>query len=373
MRRGFGTWSARLWPAVMAGVAGACLHVAEFRAEHDLTVGNASTGDVSVAVAQGMAAVRGLSSGELWLWASAPELSIQLSTGSSGGRRWSVRMENQLSDAILTAETSTGEALAVTLAEEPYATERRWEVDLPASAEVTLRLVAPDAGEITPWRFAALADVQEKIDTVQDIYAKINERTDVRFALFSGDLTEQGTPEELTRFQKEMKTLRLPFYSTLGNHELGTRDELYHEYFGRGNRSFVFRGVQFTLIDSASATLDPLVYEWLDGWLAEGRDRLHVVTMHVPPFDPIGERNGAFANRGEAGKLVNLLASGNVDMTIYGHLHSFYAYQNAGIPAYITGGGGSIEERMDGISRHFIVVDVDPPRSVGPVAIVRVD
>ncbi|EYF05808.1 metallophosphoesterase family protein [Chondromyces apiculatus] len=364
---------ARMVPVVAALVAGACLHVAEERAEIDAAVGSASSGDVSVAVADGQAAVRGLSSGSLWLWASAPELSVRLSTGAEGGRRWSIRMENQLPDAVLTAEVAGGEAPVATVVTEPAPTERVWEVELPANAEVTLRLLAADAHSTEPWRFAALADVQEAIDEVQDIYAKMNTRDDVRFLVFSGDLTRQGTAAQLEEFQRELKSLKIPCYSTLGNHELGTSDGMYHQYFGRGNRSFVFRGVQFTMIDSASATVDPRVYGWLEGWLDQGRDRLHLVMMHVPPFDPVGTRNGAFANRGEAGKLVNLLSSGNVDMTIYGHLHSFYAYENAGIPAYITGGGGAIEERMDGVSRHFLVVDARPGEALGPVELVRVE
>ena len=94
---------------------------------------------------------------------------------------------------------------------------------------------------------------------------------------------------------------------------------------------------------------------------------------HIPPLDPAGTRNGAFASRLEANKLLSLLASGKVDTTFYGHVHSYYAYSNAGIPAYITGGGGAIPEQLDGIGRHYLTVDVDPARQLSQVAMVRVD
>jgi 3',5'-cyclic AMP phosphodiesterase CpdA len=201
----------------------------------------------------------------------------------------------------------------------------------------------------------------------------MNEDPALRFALISGDLTSQGSDEELTRFQREMKTLRFPCYATLGNHELGTRDDAFHDYFGRGNFRFTFRGVQFTMLDSASATLDPLVYEQLDRWLEEGKDKPHMVVMHIAPLDPIGTRNGAFASRAEADKLLSRLAEGRVDVTMYGHIHSFYAFENAGIPAYISGGGGAIPERLDGIARHYLTINVNEAGVMEGPSIVRID
>lgn len=350
-----------------------CLDVAEGRARRDLEVGRASQSDLRVEVEGGLAAVRRLAPGELGLWASAPALSLRLNTGASGGGAWNVRFENILSDAVLVAETQAGALIPVEIAEAPHPTERTFRLDLPSNDEITLSLAAPDRESLSPWRFAVYADVQEAIDGVQDIYTKMNDTPGIRFALISGDLTQQGTPEQLEAFQREMKTLVFPCYATLGNHELGTRDDLYHDYFGRGNYAFDYRGVRLTMLDSASATLDPLVYTWLDGWLEGGRDRLDVVTMHIVPIDPVGSRNGSFASRAEADKLLLQLARGDVDLTFYGHIHSYYAFENAGIPAHITGGGGAIPERMDGIGRHFLTVDVVPPSKIEQVAIVRVD
>ena len=130
--------------------------------------------------------------------------------------------------------------------------------------------------------------------------------------------------------------------------------------------------MRFTLLDSASATLDPIVYEWLSSWLEAGQTEPHVVAMHVPHLDPVGVRNGAFANRAEAAKLLERLARGQVDMTIYGHIHSYYRFENAGIEAHISGGGGAIPESFDGIDRHFLVVAVDD-RGRLSTRIVRVD
>ncbi|WP_437599859.1 hypothetical protein WMF28_44240 [Sorangium sp. So ce590] len=46
---------------------------------------------------------------------------------------------------------------------------------------------------------------------------------------------------------------------------------------------------------------------------------------------------------------------------------------NAGIPAYISGGGGSRPERFDQLGRHFLVVDADPAAQTLGVWVVRED
>jgi 3',5'-cyclic AMP phosphodiesterase CpdA len=201
----------------------------------------------------------------------------------------------------------------------------------------------------------------------------MNEEPDLDFLLGAGDLTQQGTVEQLVRYQKELRELDIPYYTTLGNHELGTTPPPYQDYFGRASFHFVHRGVRFSMLDSGSATLDPTVDGWLDVWLAAGRDHVHVVAMHIPPLDPVGVRNGAFGSRSEAAALLARLAQAHVDLTLYGHIHSYYAFDNAGIPAFISGGGGALPERFDDIGRHFVVIDVDARRGVVGSRIVRVD
>jgi 3',5'-cyclic-AMP phosphodiesterase len=72
-------------------------------------------------------------------------------------------------------------------------------------------------------------------------------------------------------------------------------------------------------------------------------------------------------------KLLGRMARGSVDLTLYGHIHTYLSFENAGIEAHISGGGGAIPERFDGIGRHFLVVDVDPQRGVTDRYIVDID
>ena len=357
--------------AALAASSG-CLNVADDRAEMDREIGQASTDQLSVEVDGGLATIQNLSDGTVSLWAQAPTLEMQLETGDTR-QVWEIRLENALADATLMASAPDGSTPSVQTVSTEVPTEKVWRVELEPQTRYVLRVAPPDADDTGRWHFAVFADVQDHIDEVQDIYGRMKLDDELRFCLISGDLTERGSPGELERFQEEMKTLGFPCYATLGNHELGTSEHAFRDFFGRGNFSFEFRGVRFTLLDSASATVAPAVYGWLDQWLDAGSDKLHAVMMHIPPLDPAGHRNGAFASRAEANKLLHLMADHGVDLGVYGHVHSYYAYSNAGIPSFISGGGGAIPERFDGVGRHYLKVGVRPQTQEVETTLVRID
>ncbi len=349
-----------------AAVAAACLKPADERAERDAEVGRAARAGLAVHVRGGLAAVRGLEEERVHLWEGAPAIEIELEVDEP--RSVELFVENCMPGAVL--EVTEGLATVEPIARE-LPTECEFRLEL-RTEQVAFSLAPPGADELSPFHFGVLSDVQEAIDRVQDVYSRINQETDLSFLLGAGDLTERGSREELERFQAELKGLRIPYYTTLGNHELGVSPSLYQEYFGRGSASFTFRGARFTLLDSASATIDSRVGDWLNDWLERGRGAVHVVAMHIPPLDPTGVRNGAFASRNEAAELLGRLAGGGVDLTLYGHVHSYYRFNNAGIDAHISGGGGAIPEKFDGIGRHFLNVAI-APSGVQGVKVVRVD
>ena len=356
---------------VLLALAG-CVRPSEGRALKDFETGRAEGGGLVVEVEEGLAAVRGLESGALTLWGNAPVLHVRATAAADAPSGWTVVVRNAMPDAVLMAEVD-GELLGVEQEPSPVLTVKRWHVQLRPGRQALLTVGPRDWETPRPFRFVALADVQEALPRVGDIYARINEDPEARFIFFSGDLTETGSREQLEEFQQRLEDSRIPLFATLGNHETYTADEPYHQLFGRGSQHFTFQGVHFTQLDTGNATVDPVVEEQLDGWLEQGREAVHVVGMHIPPLDPIGLRNGSFSSRNEAAALVGKLARAGVDLTLYGHVHSFYAFSNAGIPAYISGGGGAIPETFDGLGRHYLTVDVDPSEGVRDVAVVRVD
>ncbi|MGM0557825.1 MAG: metallophosphoesterase family protein [Myxococcota bacterium] len=356
--------------AICITAASCALRPAQTRAELDEQVGKTEVAATSWEVRDGLAQFVDEQPGELTLWAQAPMWSLEADPADASTTTWRLRLNNVMPDGEL--DVVDGDA-TVARVDQPHPTRQVWDVTLDADGPARFEFAPPDALTAEKWRFAALSDVQEAIGTVGEIFARINADERIRFVVSSGDITDIGSAEELSRFQDELRALDVPFYTTTGNHEEGSPDDVWPKLFGRTNFHFDFKGTHFSFVDSGSGTVDPLVYDWLDGWLAHARDDVHVFIAHIAPIDPVGVRNGSFRSRHEAAKLQQMLAEGRVDLSLHGHVHSYYLFERAGVPSYISGGGGAIPERFDGIDRHFLVVDVAPSSGVDSVGVVRVD
>lgn len=336
--------------------ASACLEPAHDRALRDELVGRAESEGTLVSVEGGLAAVRELDEDHVLLWQSAPGIDFEVERPAAG--ELALVVHNTMPGAVL--EQRDGVPTRITEAPREHPTRAEFGVAFESPGRARFRLRTPADGVREPFRIALMSDVQEAIDRVSDLYRRINDEPDVEFLLGAGDLTQRGTRRELERFERELLTLQVPYYTTLGNHELGVTPPPYQEMYGRASFSFEYRGARFTLLDSASATIDSFVLTRLDEWLEQGRDQFHVVAMHIPPIDPVGVRQGSFASRNEANALLARLLGGGVDLTLYGHLHSYFRFENGGIAARVSGGGGAIPERFDRIGRHFLSIDIDP-------------
>ena len=120
-----------------------------------------------------------------------------------------------------------------------------------------------------PFRFVAFGDIQTGLPTVDDVFAEIATVTPPpRFVVFMGDLTERAEEDEYELADDQLTTLSIPFYATLGNHELWADPARYRARYGRASYQFTYRDVAFTFVDSGDAGLAPAVEDELDGWLA---------------------------------------------------------------------------------------------------------
>lgn len=365
------------WIACAACAAGACVRPGEQRALDDLGVGAASITDAEVQIAGGLAAVRALEDHRLELWAQAPALDIRIALLDTAAGAWTITVRNALPDAVLTAG-------AATYAREPgeRPTVATFRVPLGAGTH-ELRVAPPGADQPAPFRIAAMADIQTALPVVDQVFAAINAVPDLRFVVGMGDLTDRAQLEEYELYERQLEGLAIPFYTTIGNHELWADHMRFLDRFGRASFHFQFQGVAFTFADSGDAGIDPLVEEWIEGWLAGARDLPHVFLTHMPPVDPHGMRYGSFRSTRDGRRLLSRLVEGGVDLTLYGHIHTYVEYENAGIPAFISGGGGADPMRFDGIDRHFLEIELAPPPAplaplsaaggVGGVTVHRVD
>ena len=365
----------RLGALLMSALMVSCLEVAEERAQAEERVGSARYQGLSLRVDGGDASIRALkqSAGVLSvdLWAQTPQqgLTLRVEQGAEAPpiERVELTWHNVMPKSQLVAESLdlSQEERASLDAQMSYDEQvpTRLIVKLPFKGQaLRLQLVPPQPPEGEPWRFGLFADVQERIDGLEELLSPLGQEP-LEFCLISGDLTSQGRPDELELFQRGMER-RLPFpcYATLGNHELGTAGPPFHHYFGRGSYSFSYGGARFSLLDDASATLAPQTLKRLQAWLREAREPLHIVATHLPILDVDGTRSGAFASRLEAAELLSALAKGGVDLLLYGHVHTYRSFRQAGMAAVISGGGGSIPMRFDGVGRHYVIFELDASR-----------
>ncbi len=338
-------------PLVAVLLAG-CVRPADERSALDLEVGSASVGALHVEVLDGQAAIQSITAESITMWAQAPVLEIGVQSAAARS------LELELFNCMPAAEMRVrGQTLSPS--RQPRPTHCIFEIELPAGLS-DIQIAPPDWQDEEAFLFADMGDIQTAMNRVDDVFAAISAEPNLRFVMSTGDVVETGEFEEYEQFLEKIVHLDIPFFSTVGNHEL-TRDATrWHNLFGRFSVHFRFKGVDFSYVDSGNASLDPTLHAALQEWLEAGRERVHIFGTHYPIFDPVGVRNAGFRSRTEASKLLARLAEGNVDLTLYGHVHSLYEFQNAGIPAFISGGGGALPERLDGISRHFLVVDADP-------------
>ena len=356
----------------LAASPAGCVRPAEERTLEDLEVGIAEADGLSIEVENGGAQVRAITGGAIQLWAQQPVVRARL-RAAPGTSTVALAFENCMPGAELDARAGGDLPVEVTARGGERPTVCRFELAPPPGEDTVLELAPPDAGTTDRFRFAAMGDIQTALPRVDQVFERINQEPGLRFVFSMGDLVEDGGLDEYELLLDKLELLDIPYFSTIGNHELRANLDRWHDLFGRYNVHFTFKGAAFSIVDSGNASLDPAVYDWLDVWLSDARAGVHVFGTHYPPIDPVGARQGSFRSRKEAAKLLAMLAGGEVDLTLYGHIHSYYAYANAGIPAYISGGGGAIPERLDGIGRHFLVIEVDPDRGIGPVGVVRVD
>ena len=209
--------------AALSLVLVACTRPGDHRAHQELDVGRAELTDANVVVAGGLAAVRELTDHKLTLWANAPTLDIALGIGATAVGDWTIVVHNTLLDNQLVLDGAApidrmgGDA--------DHATTATFTVPL-APGDHTLRIVAPDADTPGPFRVASMADIQTAMPEVDDVFRAISATPDLRFVVAMGDITERAQDDEYDLFERQLAYLRVPYYTTLGNHELWAPAEL---------------------------------------------------------------------------------------------------------------------------------------------------
>ena len=328
-----------------------CIQLAEERALLDEEVGQGEIDSVAVEIEDGLGVIHRLFPGELTVWASSPGLSIEVVSRDEAPTTWRVRIHNVMSNAALNGTTANGDPVATTPIRDPNEprTHKTWDVELPSKETVHLAFAPESIDDVVPFRIAMINDTQGP-EELANLIPLLEDDPDIKFVISTGDITHMGERAQLERIQRDWAASPVPIYATIGNHEIGGNDNLaWHDTFGRHSSHFTWSGVGFSLVDTSTASIDPLVYDQLSNWIPDGNTRLDLFVSHIPPLDPSGIRSASFRSRYEAGKILALLADRGCDMLLHGHIHTFQFYEQAGIESLLSGGRD-----------HIAVLDIDP-------------
>jgi len=154
---------------------------------------------------------------------------------------------------------------------------------------------------------------------LERIHAVIEGNPEIKFAVFCGDITQNGAEKDLKKFIEIAGNLPIPAYPVIGNHDI---------YFGNwsvwkkliGSTSYRINGGGATLfiLDSANAFLGKEQLDWLGNELKSANGRVFVFSHHNPFVDLPGIQQ--YSDTKERARIISLL-SGKCDMMFTGHSH----------------------------------------------------
>lgn len=209
----------------------------------------------------------------------------------------------------------------------------------------------------------------------EKIFSKAVEQINLlqpEFVLSVGDLIEGYTADkdkiaaQWREFQDFTARLQMPFFYTVGNHDIAnaTMEKVWEEKFGRRYYHFVYKGVLFLMLCTedppGKAAVSKTQAEWVKKVLDENKDaRWTVVALHQPIWrDADIEKNGW----GDVERLLN----GRRYTVFAGHVHRYQHTVRQGMHYYqlaTTGGGSRLRGVTYGEFDHVVWVTM---KTTGP-------
>jgi len=179
------------------------------------------------------------------------------------------------------------------------------------------------------------------------------------FVIFGGDLTYLGKADEYRNFVNHARSLTVPAYPAIGNHDLYNGGwESYWRYLGPSSYSFYGGNAKFIVIDTASGEIGVKQMQWITKELKSNKQPLLIVISHMPIYGGSHGRD-EFPKTEERTQLIELFEKYGVKYVLEGHRHAYVDITVHGV-RYITSGSFS-EGILDSGQRHFLLFHVYGP------------
>ena len=178
--------------------------------------------------------------------------------------------------------------------------------------------------------FVITGDLQRFYDDVGDMVTAINQLPENDAVFITGDLTDFSIGREFLWLNKELKNLRVPFLTVIGNHDcLANGTELYEDHYGSLNYSFTWNSIRFLMHNTNSREFsfngNVPDMNWIRSQLADSSNYKHTIFIsHVPPGNDDFDASlaSSYINTISAAKGVIFSANGHNHDSWIGHLNN---------------------------------------------------
>lgn len=183
--------------------------------------------------------------------------------------------------------------------------------------------------------------VGESPRLLDDAVAQINERDDIDFVMFTGDLIDKSFEKELRAFLPHVQKLNAPWYFAFGNHDRCVGGYLttlvYLDMVRNANPDFKFKKAYYSfepkknykviVLDdiitdeiTSNGYIDDEQLKWLKKELDSSKKDTVLIFMHVPVIEPFASPNHKLRN---AIALKQLIESYKNPIGVFqGHYHA---------------------------------------------------
>lgn len=261
----------------------------------------------------------------------------------------------------IAGQTIKTHGLAPTSVEVISSTSARYNFTLPPGKSETVTFLTTTTNT---FQFAVIGDNRDG----RKIYLQLLETLNTvqpAFVINGGDLVSTGEQTEYTQFLSDSARLNMPYYTALGNHDIGGNGRsTYNRLIAPNFYDIIWGNSHILILDNADGNVDADQLAWLEDKLKTRVTKHVFLVMHKPPFDPRPGKAHTVNTRALGDKLIELAAKYQVTAVFSSHIHILYQGTRLGIPYYITGGAGAplYAEHSAGGLYHFIHVKVDGDR-----------
>ncbi|MEW6200563.1 MAG: metallophosphoesterase, partial [bacterium] len=207
--------------------------------------------------------------------------------------------------------------------------------------------------------FIAFSDTHLGDPEAEEHFTRVLKHTNMRdplFAVNAGDIVDVDEPAQWKIFEERAAALKVPLFTTIGNHDSYLSSKLYRKHLGDLFYYFKFFDAQFLFLDNAQkynrASLymdgsDPEAqWNWLTARIKEPAKH-RIVFFHFPVFgnrsmmDPMYMQSTPLEKRkAEVEQMIQLFRESGVEYICFGHIHSPDRQLMDGIVHLRLGGGG---------------------------------